>query len=169
MRERAGQLAGREGVVEGQGPGAGSHVQMELVGAPSHLGGRSLPPPLPSSRVLVGSAPFKSLWEALRYHYRRQGLGVAHLKQLGYCLRLELVLKVQEDLTALKSGEVVQPQRPYAEVRRLEHSGAEGEGKHVHTETSRGVLIGVDSGTTAPPPYPGLSALYLPVAMLICL
>jgi hypothetical protein len=106
--------------------------------------------------VHVGSAPFKSLWEALRYHYRRQGLGVAHLKQLGYCLRLELVLKVQEDLTALKSGEVVQPQRPYAEVRRAEHSGftctnTEGRGVLI------GVLIGVDSGTTVIPKSFGMA------------
>lgn len=66
----------------------------------------------------TGSAPFKSLWEALRYYYRREGLTVEQMKQLGFCLRLELLLKVQEDLTALKSGEVVQPQRPYAEVSR---------------------------------------------------
>eukprot|EP00624_Nannochloropsis_granulata_P005047 evm.model.NODE_35720_length_30909_cov_25.476009.5 len=64
----------------------------------------------------AGSAPYKSLWEALRYHYRRQGLSNAHLKQLSYTLRLELLGKVREDLGTLKNGEVVQPQRPYHEV-----------------------------------------------------
>ena len=65
----------------------------------------------------AGSAPYKSLWEALRYYYRRQGLSVEQLKQLSFCLRWELLAKVQDDLVALKSGQVVQPQRPYAEVR----------------------------------------------------
>ncbi len=63
-----------------------------------------------------GSTPYKSLWEALRYHFRRQGLGPAQLKQLSFNLRLELVVKARDDLATLKNGEVVQPQRPYHEV-----------------------------------------------------
>jgi len=64
----------------------------------------------------AGSSPYRNLWEALRYYLRQSGLSVPHLKQLSFCLRLGLMNKVQEDLITLKNGEVVQPQRSYAEV-----------------------------------------------------
>lgn len=41
---------------------------------------------------------------------------IPQLKQLGFLVRYELMLKVRDDLVALKHGEVVQPQRSYAEV-----------------------------------------------------
>jgi hypothetical protein len=64
----------------------------------------------------AGSAMYRSLWEALRYFYRKSGLSVEQMKQLSFCLRREIMDKAREDLIALKNGEVVQPQRPYAEV-----------------------------------------------------
>ncbi|TFJ87145.1 hypothetical protein NSK_001478 [Nannochloropsis salina CCMP1776] len=64
----------------------------------------------------AGSTPYKSLWEGLRYYYRRQGLSQAQLKQLSFLFRQELLIKVQADLNSLKNGEVVQPVRPYHEI-----------------------------------------------------